>query len=523
MNRKCPKGTLTVWSGPDLQPPRTSQSCRQKVVHTLFVISLGCAALLPTNTAAQIESLVASNTAFALNLYAQLATNSGNIFFSPYSISTCMAMTYAGARGNTEAQMSRVFGFDTNQQQFASSFGQLQTQIESEQQTNSIELNIANALWTQVGFPFLADFLDTATNQYQANINQADFTTEAAAVAQAINEWVAQQTQNKIQNLVPPSAITAATRLILANAIYFKGAWTYTFADTNTSIQPFYLSSTNQVEVPLMYQPRTGRDMIGPNFNYMQTPDFQALELPYGSNQLSMMILLPTRIDALNQLEQQLSPSFLSNVFALLAPVYIDIFLPRFTNESSFNLSSTLSQMGMPDAFSGAADFSGMDGMHDLSLSFVYHKGRCEVAEAGTVAAAATASGVATSGGTPQPPPFRADHPFVFLIRDTQTGSLLFIGRLMNPTKSPSTPVPIPQLSLTWSNNMLNVSWPYPSTPWTLQQSSDLSGTNWTRITARGTILSGWPFGNIPNDGTNNMLPVFAGPAGNLFFRLIRQ
>ncbi len=482
-----------------------------------------CAALLPKNVAAQVQSLVAENSAFALKLYPQLATNSGNIFFSPYSISTCLAMTYAGARGNTEAQMSAVFGFDTNQQQFAATFNQLQNQLQSDQQTNGLELNIANALWTQVGFPFLPDFLQTATNQYQANLNQADFTTEAAAVAQAINDWVAQETQNKIQDLVPPGAIDAATRMVLANAIYFKGAWTYTFAETNTSVQPFYLSSTNQVEVPLMHQPSVVPGIVVPEFNYVQTADFQALELPYGSNQLSMTILLPTRIDGLDQLERQLSPSFLSNVLAHLVPRNIDIYLPRFTNESSFSLSSTLSQMGMPDAFSpGVADFSGMDGMHDLFLSFVVHKAWCQVDEAGTEAAAATATGVATSSSGPPPPPFRADHPFVFFIRDTQTGSLLFIGRLANPGSSPGTPVSVPQLSLTRVGNLLSLSWPYPSTPWTLQQSPNLSGTNWTPVAARGAIISGWPFAQVPSDGTNNVLSLFP-PAGNLFFRLSRE
>ena len=160
----------------------------------------------PIAGTSQVQSVVDGNTAFALNLYSQLATNSGNLFFSPYSISTCLAMLYAGASGNTEQQMSQVLGFGTNQQQFASLFGKLQAELRSDQVTNAIELNIANALWTQEGFPFLPSFLETATNQYQANVNQADFTTPADddAATQAINDWVAQETQNKIQNIVPP-------------------------------------------------------------------------------------------------------------------------------------------------------------------------------------------------------------------------------------------------------------------------------------------------------------------------------
>ena len=209
----------------------------------------------PMAGTAQVQSVVDGNTRFALNLYSQLATNSGNLFFSPYSISTCLAMLYAGASGDTEQQMSQVLGFGTNQQQFASLFGQLQRQLGADQQTNAIELNIANALWIQESFPFLPAFLQTATNQYQANIGQADFISEASEVTDEINNWVAQETQNKILNIVPPDAIDASTRLVLANAIYFLGAWTIPFAETNTSTRPFYLSSTTLVEVPLMYQP----------------------------------------------------------------------------------------------------------------------------------------------------------------------------------------------------------------------------------------------------------------------------
>lgn len=518
------KGAGFNWNKSEMCQSNRPQRLLQTFAQTLFIILSACAASLPTSSTAQVQPLVAGNTAFALNIYAQLGTNSGNIFFSPYSISTCMAMIYTGARGNTEAQMSRVLGFGTNQQQFASTFGQLQNALLSDQQTNAIELNMANALWTQLGFPFLPAFLQTATNQYQANVNQADFITNPEAVRQSINTWVAQETQDKIQDILAPKSITAATRLVLANAIYFKGAWTYTFDETNTSIQPFYLSSTSEVQVPLMHQPFVDvGNKMSPMFRYVQNPDFQALELPYGSNQISMLLLLPTRIDGLGDLEQKLTPSFLSNVLAQMPLQQVEIFLPRFTNESSFNLGSTLSQMGMPDAFAqGVADFSGMDAMHDLFLSFVIHKAWVQVEETGTEAAAATVGGASTSGRIPPPPPFRADHPFVFFIRDTQTGSLLFMGRLTNPSQSAAVPVPLPHMALTWRVGFLKVSWPYPSTPWTLQQSTDLSGTNWTTVAARGTLLAGWPYTSISNDGTNNVVPVFA-PGGNLFFRLIRQ
>jgi serpin B len=317
---------------------------------------------------------------------------------------------------------------------------------------------------------------------------------------------------------VPPGAINPQTRLVLANAIYFKGGWTYTFAESNTTVQPFYLSSTSQVDVPLMHQPL---DAPGsPAFMYMQTPDLQALELPYGSNQLSMLLLLPTRIDGLPQLEEQLSPAFLSNVLAHMIAQSIEIFLPKFTSDSSFDLTSVLPQMGASDAFTPAvADFSGMDGMRDLFLSFVFHKAWVQVNEAGAEAAAATAGGASTSGRVAAPSPFFADHPFLFFIRDTHNGNLLFMGRLVNPSQSPPTPVTVPQLTLSRSGNSLIVSWPHPFTPWTLQQSPDLTGANWATVVSRGALLAGLPFIGLGTDGTNNLIPIWA-PTGNLFFRL---
>ena len=417
---------IDTWNGhsgdrPSLLDSTLLNDRAQRMKTTLLVLLDLIIVAAPMAGTAQVQSVVAGNTAFALNLYSQLATNSGNMFFSPYSISTCLAMLYAGAGGDTEQQMSQVLGFGTNQEQFASLFGELQAELQTDLQTNAIELNIANALWVQEGFPFLPAFLETATNQYQANVKQADFVTGADAATQAINDWVAQETQNKILNIVPPGAINADTLAVLANAIYFLGKWTTSFAETNTSTQPFYLSSTSFVEAPLMHQP-LGVDGNGNplTFNYMDnwhwsgglfggyiipTNGFQALELPYGSNQLSMVILLPSQIDGLGQLEQQLSPSFLSNVLSQMVPQPVEIYLPRFTLESSFKLNVTLAAMGMPDAFTpGVADFSGIDGNTDLYVNFVLHKAWGQVNESGTEAAAATVVDTGGSSGGAGPP-----------------------------------------------------------------------------------------------------------------------
>src|SRR5436190_3649467 len=386
------------------------------------LISLSIASGLPLSGRSD-SALVASNTAFGLNLHSQVAASRGNLFLSPYSVSTCLAMTYAGAGGETATQMSQVLGFGADQAQLASTFGELQRELESVQQQGAIELNLVNALWTQEGYPFLPAFLGTATSQFQASISQIDFVTQAAVATAEINNWVAQKTENKIQNILAPGTLDPLTRLVLANAIYFKGLWAQPFSPTNTSSQLFHISSSNQVDVALMHQPSV-------SVNYLDTGQFQAVELPYGSNEVSMLILLPHQVDGLPELEQQLSPELLSAVLAGMQKCDVEIFLPRFTLESSFALKDPFAEMGMPDAFqAGVADFSGIDGAMDLFISLVLHKAWGEVNEQGTEAAAATVISIGTTAVF-IPPVFRADHPFIFFIRDTLSGSLLFIGRL---------------------------------------------------------------------------------------------
>jgi serpin B len=476
-------------------------------------------AFAPMTGTPQIQSVVDGNTRFALNLYGQQATNPGNLFFSPYSISTCLAMLYAGASGNTEQQMSQVLGFGTNQEQFASFFGKLQAGLKSDQETNAIELNIANALWIQEDFPVLPSFLETATNQYQASVGQADFTTDADAVTQSINAWVARETRNRIQNILSPGSITRDIRLVLANAIYFLGKWTVSFQETNTETQPFFLSSSTVMEVPLMHQPLLsapdGQPIL---FNYMQSypaqststssNDFQALELPYGSNQLSMVILLPSQLDGLEQLEHQLSPTFLSDVLSRMAPQPVEIFLPRFTLQSTLDLGDTLESMGIVDAFTPfAADFSAIDGANDLFVGFVVHKAWGEIKESGTEAAAATVIGVVATSVGPSHLIFRADHPFLFVIRDTQTGSVLFMGRLTTPSASAG-PV-TPALAVRPSVAGLKISWPHSWWGMELLQSTDL--THWTA--SQG----------VSSDGTNKFVTLPGVQPGTMFFRLGRR
>jgi serpin B len=239
---------------------------------------------------------------------------------------------------------------------------------------------------------------------------------------------VAQETHDRIQNLLAPGSIEDRTRLVLANAIYFKAAWAKPYQKSQTSAQPFHLSTTEQVQVPLMHQTE--------DVNYTENADFQAVEVPYRGNKLSMVILLPRQVDACGQLEKRLTPALLASWLAELKRQQVEIFFPRFKLESSLNLKAPLSRLGMPIAFNDiAADFSGMDGTRSLHISDVFHKAWGEVNEEGTEAAAATGVVmIPTSLRLPAPTPvFRADHPFVFLIRHTGSGSVLFLGRLANP------------------------------------------------------------------------------------------
>jgi serpin B len=400
------------------------------------------------NPAARNESVVEGNTAFAFDLYARLKGRPGNLFFSPFSISTCLAAAYAGARGETEKQMGRVLHFSKDQAWLHSSFGELHRQLDKMEKpavvqirpgqsgprpsvlhVPGIQLNMANALWAQEGHPFRAAFLRIVTKEYLANVNQANFQTGADAATREINRWVAEKTNDKIQNILPPGSVDYLTRLVLANAIYFKGAWAVPFKDHATTTQPFHLAINSKTGVPLMN--------LTDDFNYAENESFQIIELPYIGRALSMVIMLPRQIDGCGQLENQLTPELLSSSLARMQRQKVEVYLPRFKLESSIDLKDTLAQMDMPDAFVPQANFSGMDGTATLFVSGIFHKAWGEINEEGTEAAAATAMTVAAKyeeGPRPPPPPvFRADHPFVFVIRDIRSGSLLFAGRLADP------------------------------------------------------------------------------------------
>lgn len=403
---------------------------RVLVVSLIFAIAaIGSERADPSDVSdADKKAVVKGNNAFALDLYAELKDQEGNLFLSPFSISTALAMTYAGARGNTEAQMAEVLHFDLEQESLHPTFQKLITQLNTQAKQQGYQLNVANALWGQKGYGFLEEFLDLTKTTYGAGLNEVDFVRATEAARRTINTWVEKQTKGKIKNLIKRGILTDLTRLVLTNAIYFKGNWASQFDKKQTKNSPFYVRVDKTVNVPMMYQKE--------KFKYMETERLQAIELPYVDNELSTVVLLPKEINGITALENSLTADSLKKWLGRLREQKVDVYLPRFKITSEFRLNTALISMGMPDAFSlPPADFSGMTGKKDLFISAVIHKAFVDINEEGTEAAAATAVVMKRAERMHRPLIFRADHPLIFLIRDTQSGSILFLGRVVNPLK----------------------------------------------------------------------------------------
>ena len=363
-----------------------------------------------------------SNREFALDLYSELAGTPGNFFFSPYSISSALAMTMAGARGETATQMEGVLHLERDDVHQA--FADLREVLAGRSQ-NGPELSIANRLWGQRGLPWEKTFLEICKKRYAAALAEVDFRTDPEGARKRINDWCAEETRDKIQNLLAPGLVDTNTRLVLTNAIYFKGSWKHTFKEKLTQDGPFFLSGGSEVQVPLMR--RTG------TYGYYDSVEFQALEMPYVGDELSMVVLLPKTKDGIGMLESALDTETLDSAIAGLREREVQVAFPRFELTSKFSLASVLSRMGMETAFSSRADFSGMC-EEPLFIGAVEHKAFVQVNEEGTEAAAATAVTMQLlASAQAEPPKFVADHPFVFLIRDKGTGSVLFLGRMADP------------------------------------------------------------------------------------------
>lgn len=367
---------------------------------------------------------------FAVESYGRLVIPDSNLFFSPFSIYTVFAMVYGGARGNTAHEIEKVFRFPKTGTELHEDMAVLRERVEATGRTGAVKLRTANSLWPQDGYPFLLDYLKLVERHYKGHISPLDFRRDEKGARSTINSWVEEKTEQKIVNLIKPGMIDALTRMVLVNAIYFKGDWQDKFDTKNTVESQFFLLSGSGVKAPLM--------MIRRQCNYGEFPLGQILELPYAGGDVSMIVVLPGKADGLPDIEKGLSQGRLEEWIRSMGKREVIVYLPRFKAISEFRLDKMLMSMGMADAFTPErADLSGMDGQKgNLFIGMAVHKAYVDVNEEGTEAAAATAAGIRMTSMPAPPPVFRADHPFLFMIRHNPSGTILFMGRLVDPLKN---------------------------------------------------------------------------------------
>lgn len=378
------------------------------------------------------DSVAAGNNRFAFDLYQELRNDPAyaeeNLFFSPYSISSALAITYEGARGRTADEIRAVFHLPVDDTARREGFLAIDAGINSED--SGYTLRTANALWAEETYPFLQDYIETAGRYYSANVTNLDFTTQPEASRITINRWVEERTNDLIKDLLPEGSISPLTRLVITNAIYFKGTWVKQFDENKTVEAEFRKGPGESVLVPMMQ--RTDEEAV---YGYAETNTLQVLEMPYtheSGTGLSMLVILPDEIEAA---EESLDAQKIDDLRQSLTERRVNVYFPKFSLETTYPLAETLAAMGMPTAFTDAADLSGMDGTQNLFVSSVVHKAFVDVNEEGTEAAAATGViiNMKTSLGGDETPVFRADHPFIFAILDNDTGTILFMGRVVDP------------------------------------------------------------------------------------------
>jgi len=390
-----------------------------------------------------IQQVVNANNQFAFELYSELdKSEKENIFYSPYSISAALAMTYEGAKGQTADEIKSVFHFPESnilRPNFAAIYNKMN------RGNNAYELRTGNALWAQQDYIFLENYTSRVEKYYGGKVANLDFKQETEKSRQTINNFIEEQTNNKIKDLIPTGILTPRTKLVLTNAIYFKGTWEGEFDKSYTHEQDFKVTPNNIIKTPMMYMYPDKA-----NLNYADLEKLQVLELPYKGDKISMLILLPKqgedyyyetgkKIVSNYTLENiNLSVQKLNEYKSQMQETKLDsISLPKFEFDTKYFMKDTLSAMGMPTAF-GAADFSGMDGTINLQISKVIHQAFIKVDEQGTEAAAATAVRMGyASAIRPRMHRkiFKADHPFIFIIQEKETGNILFMGRVTDPTK----------------------------------------------------------------------------------------
>ena len=378
------------------------------------------------------KQLVNAQTQFALHLYKQLANKKGNLLFSPYSVSTALTMTFAGARRATAREMAKVLRL-TGNPSLLTLAGRDMRELMKRAKQSGFQLSIANRLWGQKKYPFNNSFLNLLNTHYDAGLELLDFKADPAAARKVINAWVEKQTQKKIKDLIPRKVLKRDTRLVLTNAVYFKAKWASQFKKRNTHSADFWLTKSKRKKVKMMHQIR--------NFQYKAVKGLRILKVPYKGHQTSMVILLPKKKEGWQEVQKRLNATTWKQWTTGMKWKRVALGLPRFRFTAKARLKKALQKMGMKQAFTNFADFSGMvkekrRNTHRLKIDKVLHKAFIHVREGGTEAAAATAVIMirATSAGIfRKPVRFVADRPFLFAIQDNKTGSLLFLGRVMKP------------------------------------------------------------------------------------------
>lgn len=368
-----------------------------------------------------VHTTAEANNKFAFDLYKKYSSEfkDENVFFSPYSISSAFAMVYEGARGKTADEIEKVFHFSNNASELRTSFAHIYNLINAGS-TNYI-LRTANALWAQKDFPFSQGYLNVIERYYGGKATNVDFVNNREAARQMINNWVEEQTNGKIKDLISKGVLNSATRLVLTNAIYFKGNWSHQFDKDATHKEDFVTPSGN-VSVDMMY--------IKDDFNYYEDNETQVLELPYEGENLSMIVFLPK--NNLSTFESNLSVEKIKDLTSKLHSMEVEVYIPKFKFETKYFMSNDLKEMGMPTAFSTGADFTGMHEKGDLLIQSVIHQAYIDVNEEGTEAAAATSISLGITA-VKEPIIFKADRPFMFVILDKNTDEILFMGRVTEP------------------------------------------------------------------------------------------
>lgn len=380
------------------------------------------------------ESQVKGNSSFAIELYGKLKERKGNLFFSPYSISSALAMTSLGAAGSTKEEMDAVFHFNKDNSALASAFSNLNQQLITSARTPDQlpALHLANAIWLQTDFPILPTFTELLVKYFNSGVQPVDFANDPNKAREEINQWVEKQTQDKIKNLFMPDAIDSRTRLVLVSAIYMQAKWRFVFEKSSTKKKPFYLTGNDNVDVDMMTHQES--------YPLLVMKDVAVVEIPYASESnngpdLAMIVMLPKDHEGLAALENTLSFDQVKSWMDDMELKQVQISLPKFKIEDDLSLNETLEAMGIKEAFSPKADFSNLSTVENLAITKIVHKSYIAVDEKGTEAAAATgvAIGLRSLRRTSEPYPFVADHPFLFMIVEKQTGTILFMGRLTNP------------------------------------------------------------------------------------------